>query len=49
MLLGHSNLRTTEGYLGAGSESRDLAVKAIEDRLAGAEGKQALSSTKGAP
>ena len=35
MLLGHQNLRTTEGYLGAGSESRDLAVKAIEDRLAG--------------
>jgi len=47
MLLGHSNIRTTEGYLGAGSESRDLAVKAIEDRLAGA-GKVGTSEGGGA-
>mgnify|MGYP001562928768 FL=1 len=32
-LLGHTNIRTTELYLGEGSESRDMAVKAIEDKL----------------
>jgi len=35
MLLGHTNLRTTEGYLGAGAEARELAVRAIEKRMSG--------------
>jgi integrase len=34
-LLGHTNLRTTEMYLGEGSKAQDAAVKAIEDRLSG--------------
>jgi len=34
MLLGHTSLRTTEGYLGAGAEARELAVRAIEKRMA---------------
>jgi len=33
MLLGHTDIRTTQGYLGGGAESRATAVKAIEDRM----------------
>jgi len=33
MLLGHSNLHTTEDYLGGKAESREIAVRAIEKRM----------------
>lgn len=33
MLLGHADIRTTQGYLGGGAEARSMAVKAIADRL----------------
>lgn len=33
LLLGHSNIRTTEIYLGGGTEAKELAVDTIERRL----------------